>query len=79
MVQPFKACTLQRMEQLLRPRKVGPSVAQRATDLLAAINAGGLRLHAGIVNDIARRLGREVALDAPMEATIARVRDKIAK
>jgi hypothetical protein len=47
--------------------------------LLTAIDAGGLPLHAGIVNDIARKLGLDVPMDAPMEVTIARIRNKIAK
>jgi hypothetical protein len=79
MVHPLKPSTLQRLKQLLQPSKVAPSVEQRATDLLSAIDDGGLPLHAGIVNDIARKLGLEVALDAPMEVTIARIRNKIAK
>jgi hypothetical protein len=79
MVHPLKPSTLQRLKQLLQPSKVAPSVEQRATDLLSAIDAGGLPLHPGIVNDIARKLGLEVALDAPMEVTIARIRNKIAK
>ena len=79
MVHPLKPSTLQRLKQLLQPSIVAPSVEQRATDLLAAIDAGGLPLHAGIVNDIARKLGLEVALDAPMEVTIARIRSKVAR
>lgn len=79
MVHPLKPSTLQRLKQLLQPSIVAPSVEQRATDLLAAIDAGGLPLHAGIVNDIARKLGLEVALDAPIKATIARIRSKVAR
>ncbi len=61
------------------PQRKPLTPEQRARDLLAAIDAGGLPLHAGIVNDIARKLGLDVALDAPMEVTIARIRAKIAK
>ncbi len=61
------------------PQRKPLTPEQRARDLLSAIDAGGLPLHAGIVNDIARKLGLEVALDAPMEVTIARIRAKIAK
>jgi hypothetical protein len=78
MTHRLKSSTLQRLKALLQPSKVAPSVEQRAADLLAAIDAGGLPLHAGIVNDIARKLGLEVTLDAPMEVTIARIRAKIA-
>jgi hypothetical protein len=51
---------------------------QRALNLIAAVDAGGLPLHAGIVNDIARQLGLEVSVNAPMEVTIARIRNTIA-
>ncbi len=61
------------------PQRKPLTPEQRARDLLSAIDAGGLPLHAGIVNDIARKLGLDVALDAPMEVTIARIRAKIAK
>ncbi len=77
MVNRLKPSTLQRLKQLLQPNQESPSVEQRADDLLTAIDAGGLPLHAGIVNDIARKLGLEVALDAPMEVTIARIRNKV--
>ena len=77
MVNRLKPSTLQRLKQLLQPIQESPSVEQRAADLLTAIDAGGLPLHAGIVNDIARKLGLEVALDAPMEVTIARIRNKV--
>ncbi len=73
----LKPSTLQRLKQLLNPSKEAPTVEQRAADLLAAIDAGGLPLHAGIVNDIARKLGLEVTLDAPMEVTIARIRSRM--
>ncbi len=56
-----------------------PSPQRRARDLLTAIDAGGLPLHPGIVNDIARKLGLDVPLNAPMEVTISRIRHKIAK
>jgi hypothetical protein len=47
---------------------------QRALDLLAAIDAGGLPLNPARVNDIARQLGLEVSVKAPMAETIARIR-----
>jgi len=51
-----------------------PSDSQRAHDLIAAIDAGGLPLNPARVNDIARRLGLEVSRSAPMAETIARIR-----
>ncbi len=61
------------------PKRKPLTPEQRARDLLTAIDAGGLPLHAGIVNDIARKLGLDVPLDAPMEVTIARIRNKISR
>ncbi|QDL56663.1 hypothetical protein EXZ61_04330 [Rhodoferax aquaticus] len=51
-----------------------PTDHQRALDLIAAIDAGGMPLNAGRVNDIARNLGLEVSPHAPMPETIARIR-----
>ena len=61
------------------PKRKPLTPEQRARDLLTAIDAGGLPLHAGIVNDIARKLGLDVPMDAPMEVTIARIRNKISR
>jgi hypothetical protein len=47
---------------------------QRALDLIAAVDAGGLPLNPARVNDIARKLGLEVSAKAPVEQTIARIR-----
>jgi hypothetical protein len=46
----------------------------QAKALIKAIDAGGLPLNAARVNDIARRLGLDVATTAPLEVTIARIR-----
>lgn len=51
-----------------------PSPEQRARDLIAAIDAGGVPLNPARVNDIARQLGLEVSRSAPMAQTIDRVR-----
>lgn len=57
-------------------RRPGParSAEERARQLIAAIDAGGLPLNAAIVNDIARALGLEVSSRARLEDTIARIR-----
>ena len=47
---------------------------QRALDLIAALDAGGMPLNPARVNDIARRLGLEVSTKASVEDTIARIR-----
>lgn len=51
-----------------------PPEHQRARALLAAIDAGGVPLNPARVNDIARQLGLEVSVRAPMDQTIARIR-----
>ena len=58
----------------LLPRKQPLTVEQRAKNLLAALDAGGLPLNAAIVNDIARQLGLDVSAKAPMAETIGRIR-----
>ena len=55
-------------------RQGPPSAEQRARDLVAAIDAGGLPLNPARVNDIARQLGLEVSSKAPMFETIERIR-----
>jgi hypothetical protein len=57
-------------------RKPAPPVSdrQRALDLVAAVDAGGLPLNPMRVNDIARSLGLEVSSRAPVEETIERIR-----
>lgn len=47
---------------------------QRARDLVAAVDAGGLPLNPARVNAIARSLGLEVSTRAPVEETIQRIR-----
>lgn len=50
---------------------------QRAKDLIAAIDAGGLPLNPARVNDIARQLGLEVSSKAAMPDTIERIRQAV--
>lgn len=50
------------------------SSEQRARDLIKAIDAGGIPLNPAVVNDIARKLGLDVAITAPMDETISRIR-----
>jgi hypothetical protein len=50
---------------------------QRAKDLIAAIDAGGLPLNPARVNDIARQLGLEVSTRAPMAQTLERIRQAL--
>ncbi len=52
---------------------------QRALDLVAAVDAGGLPLNPMRVNAIARSLGLDVSPRAPMEQTIERIRQALAR
>jgi hypothetical protein len=52
---------------------------ERARDLLAALDRGGLPLMASKVNDIARDLGLEVSRKAPLTETIERIRAAVAR
>jgi len=52
---------------------------QRALDLIAAIDAGGLPLHPARVNHIARSLGLEVSAHAKVHDTVARIRAALAR
>jgi hypothetical protein len=61
--------------QAPKPKPTDP--AQLAKDLISAIDAGGLPLNPFIVNDIGPQLGLEVAPDAPMLDTTARIRKLI--
>jgi hypothetical protein len=61
----------------LLSRRQAPTPEQRAKNLIAAIDAGGLPLNAALVNDIARKLGLEVSTRAGMEDTIARIREAL--
>ena len=58
----------------LAPRPDPNPERQRALDLIAAIDAGGLPLHPARVNHIARGLGLEVSTRAPVEHTVLRIR-----
>lgn len=62
------------LKALLGPRPDPSPDRQRALDLIAAIDAGGVPLNPARVNDIGRRLGLEVSIHAPVEETIERIR-----
>lgn len=66
------------LKHRLVPHTAQSPERQRALDLIAAIDAGGVPLNPARVNDIARRLGLEVSVKAPLEETIARIRAALA-
>lgn len=59
------------------PVRKPPTAEQRAKDLIAAIDAGGLPLNPARINDIARQLGLEVSNKASMPDTIERIRQAV--
>jgi hypothetical protein len=66
---------LEWLKNLLLPRaKRVCSERQRARDLIAAVDAGGIPLNPARVNAIGRALGLEVSRHARMEDTIERIR-----
>jgi hypothetical protein len=69
---------LARLKSWFSPGKSETPELQRAIDLIAAIDAGGIPLYPGRVNEIARSLGLEVALTAPIEETVQRIRVALA-
>jgi len=74
---------MQRFVRWLKARRPAPptpvSDRQRAVDLIAAIDAGGVPLNPARVNDIARRLGLEVSRHAAVHTTIERIRAALAR
>jgi hypothetical protein len=52
---------------------------EQARRLIAAVDRGGIPLNAAKVNAIARNLGLDVAKNAPLEATIQRLRAAVAR
>lgn len=51
----------------------------RARQLIAAVDRGGIPLNPAKVNAIARDLGLDVQRDAPVEATLQRIRWALAR
>ena len=66
------------LKALLAPRKPLTPERQRAVDLIAAIDDGGIPMNPARVNDIARKLGLAVSTTAPVEETIERIRVALA-
>lgn len=62
------------LKRCLARHQTPPTDRERALQLIAAIDAGGLPLNPARVNDIARNLGLEVSRKARVEETVARIR-----
>lgn len=79
MVAKRKAPLLKAIGSWLRRRPTVAPELQRARELLAAIDAGGIPLNPALVNQIARNLGLEVSREASMDETIPRIRAAVAR
>lgn len=69
---------LSRLKSLVNAAPAELTDLQRARDLIAAVDRGGIPLNPARVNHIARALGLEVSGKAPVEDTIARLRALLA-
>lgn len=67
------------LKALFSRGEAAPSELARARHLIAAIDRGGVPLNPASVNAIARDLGLEVSRKAPVEETIRRIREAIAR
>ncbi|MBL8349061.1 MAG: hypothetical protein JNL87_01995 [Burkholderiaceae bacterium] len=65
---------MQRLKAWFRPAPPPTAERQQAQALIRAVDAGGLPLNPGRVNQIARQLGLEVSARAPVEQTLERIR-----
>lgn len=68
-----------RLRKKFFPGKAVPSDLDRAKSLLAAVDRGGIPLNPAKVNAIARDLGLEVSVRAPVEETVGRIRQAVAR
>ena len=60
-------------------KRQAPSDVDQARRLIDAVDRGGIPLNPAKVNAIARNLGLEVSVRAPVEQTIARIRAALAR
>ncbi len=67
------------LHRLIAPRAALPRELRQAKALLAAIDAGGMPLNPAKVNAIARGFGLEVSGKAPVEDTVRRIREAVAR
>jgi len=63
-----------RLKRRFFPPAARPSDIDLARSLIAAVDRGGIPLNPAKVNAIARALGLEVSVRAPVEETVERIR-----
>ena len=74
LTRPLRRRLLAWLKSWLAPKPAPNPERQRALDLIAAIDAGGLPLHPARVNHIARGLGLDVSTRAQVDDTVLRIR-----
>ena len=67
------------LKSLLSAKEAALCEMGRAKRLMVAIERGGVPLNPARINAIARDLGLEVSKKAPVEATLQRIREAIAR
>ena len=67
------------LTRLLGIGKKLPNEYQQASNLIKAIDRGGIPMNPAKVNVIARDLGLEVSVKDPVEKTIQRIRDALSR
>jgi hypothetical protein len=67
------------LSRLLGIAKKLPNEYQQASKLIKAIDKGGIPMNPAKVNAIARDLGLEVSAKDPVEKSIQRIRDALAR
>jgi hypothetical protein len=70
---------LARVTAFFGPRLSAVPEIRDAQVLIAAIDRGGVPLNPAKVNAIARRIGLDVSTRAPMDETISRIRQALAR
>ena len=75
----FVTTGLRWLSAMLPGRKVVAAEVLQARRLIAAVDRGGIPLNPARVNAIARDLGLEISRKAPVEATIQRIREAVAR
>ena len=66
-----------KLRTILRSASHPSSPKDQARALIQAIDAGGIPLNIARINQIARNLGLDVSRHAPMEETVARIRETL--
>jgi hypothetical protein len=73
----WRTLLLKWLTRLLSARTSLPPEIRQASDVIAAIDAGGMPLNPARINEIARSLGLEVSRKAPVEETVGRIRSAL--